>query len=58
MTNERKVALRLLTHYIDSMSYWEQSKLYYTDENTDIDKVNEELAKISTQIIARYRLND
>ena len=57
MNNERKIALRILAHQIDNMSYWEDSKDYYADRNTDVDKVNEEINKIMRQIIERYNLN-
>ena len=57
MTNERKIALRILEHFIDNMSYWEESKGYYMMDGADIEKVNAEVAKISKQIIDRYGLN-
>lgn len=58
MTNERKIALRLLAHYIDNMDYWEEAKEYYANEDTDIAKVNAEILKIQKQIINRYNLNN
>ena len=57
MTEERKVALRILAHQIDNMSYWEEQKEYYTNEGVDADKVNEEVFKIMRQVIERYGLN-
>jgi predicted AAA+ superfamily ATPase len=57
MTEERKVALRILAHQIDNMSYWEEQKEYYTNEDVDAYKVNEEVFKIMRQVIERYGLN-
>lgn len=58
MTKERKIALRVLSHFIDNMSYWEDVKDYYADATADIKKVNKELNKITKQIIKRYNLNN
>jgi len=58
MTKERKIALRLLAHNLDNMTYWEEEKSYYADENTNKEKVNEEIYKIMKQIITRYNLNN
>lgn len=58
MTKERKIALRVLAHNIDNMSYWEESKSHYTDGDADPEKVNEEIWKIMEQIIKRYNLNN
>lgn len=58
MTTERKIALRILEHAIDNMGYWEESKMYYADdEGIDHDLINKEIEKISLQIIKRYGLN-
>lgn len=59
MTEERKVALRVVAHYVDCMSYWEDDKAYYVNPDKDIDedKVHEEVHKIMKQIINRYDLN-
>ena len=56
MKDERKVALRILENAISAMGYWRESKLYYAD-GVDADAVDQELAKISRQIIERYGLN-
>lgn len=57
MTEERKVALRILAHFIDSMSYWEEQKEYYAQPGADMDKIQDEVLKIQKQIIDRYGLN-
>lgn len=57
MTEERKIALRILAHYLDNMDYWEEEHIHYADSDTDIKEVNRELLKISKQIIKRYGLN-
>ena len=58
MKTERKIALRILEHAINNMWYWEENKMYYTDdEDIDHDIVNTEIEKISKQIIDRYGLN-
>lgn len=58
MKTERKIALRILEHTINNMWYWEENKMYYTDdEDIDHDIVNAEIEKISKQIIDRYGLN-
>ena len=58
MKTERKIALRILEHTINNMWYWEENKMYYTDdEDIDHDIVNTEIEKISKQIIDRYGLN-
>ena len=57
MTKERRIALRLLQHYIDNMTYWEEEKSYYCDDDTNKELVNEEVYKILGQIIKRYNLN-
>ena len=58
MTNERKIALRILGNAVDNMGYWEESKMYYADDdNIDHELINKEIEKISIQIIKRYGLN-
>lgn len=58
MKTERKIALRILGHAIDNMGYWEESKMYYADdEGINHDIINAEIEKISKQIIDRYGLN-
>ena len=57
LTKERIVALRLLSHYIDNMSYWQESKDYYADSETDINAVDREVFQIQREIIRLYDLN-
>lgn len=56
MKKEREIALRILAHNIDNMSYWEDSKDYYA-EGADVEKVNEEVFRIMNRIIKEFKLN-